>query len=124
MPVPANAPLKVDRKTILGIIACALRGGAEAARWAHNPKVEGSNPSPATWQQVADGVMRCLPLPIGEVAQWQSRGLISPWLAVQIRPSPSEDGGRSNKAVRLPQPWEPVLHNHDPVHQGCNVLST
>jgi hypothetical protein len=24
------------------------RGGAAAARWAHNPKVEGSNPSPAT----------------------------------------------------------------------------
>lgn len=24
----------------------------------------------------------------GDVAQWQSRGLISPWLAVQIRPSP------------------------------------
>ena len=25
-----------------------LRGGAVAARWAHNPKVGGSNPSPAT----------------------------------------------------------------------------
>src|SRR5699024_10568822 len=24
------------------------RGGAEAARWAHNPKVGGSNPPPAT----------------------------------------------------------------------------
>jgi hypothetical protein len=24
------------------------RGGAVAARWAHNPKVGGSNPSPAT----------------------------------------------------------------------------
>ena len=24
------------------------RGGAAAARWAHNPKVGGSNPSPAT----------------------------------------------------------------------------
>jgi hypothetical protein len=51
-----------------------LRGGAVAARWAHNPKVGGSNPPPAT--------------KTGEVAQWQSRGLISPWLAFQIRPSP------------------------------------
>jgi hypothetical protein len=25
-----------------------LRGGAEVARWAHNPKVIGSNPVPAT----------------------------------------------------------------------------
>ena len=25
-----------------------LRGGAVVARWAHNPKVVGSNPSPAT----------------------------------------------------------------------------
>ena len=25
-----------------------LRDGAEAARWAHNPKVVGSNPAPAT----------------------------------------------------------------------------
>ena len=25
-----------------------LRGGAAAARWAHNPKVDGSSPSPAT----------------------------------------------------------------------------
>jgi hypothetical protein len=25
-----------------------MRGGAVAARWAHNPKVLGSNPSPAT----------------------------------------------------------------------------
>ncbi len=26
----------------------AVRGGAEVARWAHNPKVVGSNPAPAT----------------------------------------------------------------------------
>ena len=25
-----------------------MRGGAAAARWAHNPKVDGSSPSPAT----------------------------------------------------------------------------
>ena len=25
-----------------------VRGGAEVARWAHNPKVVGSNPAPAT----------------------------------------------------------------------------
>ena len=28
-----------------------MRGGAVAARWAHNPKVGGSNPPPATEQQ-------------------------------------------------------------------------
>ena len=37
------------------------RGGAAAARWAHNPKVGGSNPSPATiWNRVgrqADAVL-------------------------------------------------------------------
>jgi hypothetical protein len=27
---------------------CSARGGAAAARWAHNPKVGGSNPPPAT----------------------------------------------------------------------------
>ena len=27
-----------------------VRGGAAAARWAHNPKVAGSNPAPATTQ--------------------------------------------------------------------------
>ena len=30
------------------------RGGAAAARWAHNPKVGGSNPSPATTQHTAE----------------------------------------------------------------------
>ena len=29
-----------------------LRGGAEAARWAHNPKVAGSSPAPATKKPV------------------------------------------------------------------------
>ena len=29
-------------------LATLSRGGAVAARWAHNPKVGGSNPSPAT----------------------------------------------------------------------------
>ncbi len=28
-----------------------MRGGAVAARWAHNPKVGGSNPPPATEQK-------------------------------------------------------------------------
>ena len=37
------------RRLSPGAIASnAPRGGAAAARWAHNPKVEGSNPSPAT----------------------------------------------------------------------------
>ena len=34
---------------VLEIVAFLVsRGGAEAARWAHNPKVGGSNPPPAT----------------------------------------------------------------------------
>ena len=32
----------------------ATRGGAAAARWAHNPKVGGSNPPPATRQRRSD----------------------------------------------------------------------
>ena len=58
--VAAKVPLEVDRAANLGIIACAMRGGAEAARWAHNPKVEGSNPSPATRGPVADGAVRAV----------------------------------------------------------------
>lgn len=34
------------------------RGGAEAARWAHNPKVGGSNPPPATHTQRPDAHQR------------------------------------------------------------------
>jgi hypothetical protein len=45
----------------------------------------------------------------GEVAQWQSRGLISPWLPVQIRPSPLEPSNYTLKADRLLLK-EPVLH--------------
>ena len=30
-----------------------MRGGAVVARRAHNPKVVGSNPAPATWADVA-----------------------------------------------------------------------
>ena len=30
------------------IFVASLRGGAVVARWAHNPKAVGSNPSPAT----------------------------------------------------------------------------
>ena len=46
--------MNVDTQSvgICGVDAChfddPLRGGAVAARWAHNPKVGGSNPSPAT----------------------------------------------------------------------------
>ncbi len=29
-----------------------LRGGAVVARWAHNPKVAGSNPAPATKKDI------------------------------------------------------------------------
>ena len=38
----------------------ATRGGAAAARWAHNPKVEGSNPSPATMNAGAERRRRFL----------------------------------------------------------------
>ena|GEM_PF-2722662 len=46
--------MNVDTQSvgICGVDAChfddPLRGGAVAARWAHNPKVGGSNPPPAT----------------------------------------------------------------------------
>jgi hypothetical protein len=39
-----------DRHECLNNYICNLivRGGAEVARWAHNPKVTGSSPVPAT----------------------------------------------------------------------------
>jgi hypothetical protein len=46
------------------------------------------------WQIAQTAICRCVST-VGEVAQWQSRGLISPWLAVQIRPSPSREASRA-----------------------------
>ena len=43
-----------------------MRGGAAAARWAHNPKVDGSSPSPATKKYILLSVVQALwnnPLP-------------------------------------------------------------
>ena len=43
-----------------------MRGGAAAARWAHNPKVDGSSPSPATRKYIILSVVQALwnnPLP-------------------------------------------------------------
>ena len=60
---------------------------------------------------MADSSTSYLPLPIrlfGEVAQWQSRGLISPWLQVQIPPSPLEKSDNRIKTDRLSLNWEPV----------------
>src|SRR5579875_729567 len=37
----------------------AARGGAAAARWAHNPKVAGSNPAPATSEREPHRYSRC-----------------------------------------------------------------
>ena len=34
-----------------------LRGRAEVARWAHNPKVVGSNPAPATKKAPGKGLL-------------------------------------------------------------------
>ncbi len=34
-----------------------LRGGAVVARWAHNPKVIGSNPVPATQKESSSGLV-------------------------------------------------------------------
>lgn len=55
-------PLERDVIAIISAASGRLpRGGAAAARWAHNPKVGGSNPSPATnWNRVgrvADAVL-------------------------------------------------------------------
>lgn len=46
----------------------ATRGGAAVARWAHNPKVTGSNPVPATF--FLDG----------GVAQLAEQGTHKPWV--------------------------------------------
>ena len=40
--------LSVDAGEIKYNCICVTRGGAAVARWAHNPKVGGSNPPPAT----------------------------------------------------------------------------
>ncbi len=42
------------------IIAELTRGGAAEARWAHNPKVVGSNPTPATIEALR-GLFSCVP---------------------------------------------------------------
>ena len=38
----------MTQKYSITILLDSLRGGAVAARWAHNPKVAGSSPAPAT----------------------------------------------------------------------------
>src|SRR5947208_3195605 len=111
------------------------RGGAAEARWAHNPKVVGSNPTPATTEALRGlfscllGTLRLTPqarigiipgVPAqpgttpGEVAQRQSRGLISPWSAVQICPSPpqpveAQHHGRTNQGTGGTYPWLVIL---------------
>jgi hypothetical protein len=47
----------------------------------------------------------------GKLGMWRAKGLISPWLRVQISPSPLEKSNRSIKADRLPLN-EPVLRLH------------
>lgn len=53
--MPEN--LEVDEKvTTFAHVNETSRDGAEVARWAHNPKVRGSNPLPATkWSRGAAG---------------------------------------------------------------------
>jgi hypothetical protein len=51
------------------------------------------------WQIAQTAICRCVST-VGEVAQWQSRGLISPWLAVQIRPSPSREASCAAARVK------------------------
>ena len=63
-PVPVQAPV--------------TRGGAVAARWAHNPKVGGSNPSPATNPPVgrcADGLGQYLKNVQDPCDEFRRRGL-------------------------------------------------
>jgi hypothetical protein len=45
-------------------------------------------------------------------------GLISPWLGVQISPSPLETRRNDARASRLPLKWGPVLHiENEPTHR-------
>ena len=47
-PVGGEAAAGTPRPQSSKYVVCMPRGGAAAARWAHNPKVAGSNPAPAT----------------------------------------------------------------------------
>ena len=47
-----NIPLHSQIETFI-LYKDILRGGAEVARWAHNPKAVGSNPAPATTESPA-----------------------------------------------------------------------
>ncbi len=40
--------ISLKLKKMIYVCTRILRGGAEVARWAHNPKVAGSSPAPAT----------------------------------------------------------------------------
>jgi hypothetical protein len=57
------------------------RGGAVAARWAHNPKVAGSNPAPATQSKrpcsiaLLHGRFRCCGLSRGTIRHRRDRPL-------------------------------------------------
>ena len=54
---PTGGEAAADAPHPLGVGETFLtRGGAAAARWAHNPKVGGSNPSPATTWLIARNV--------------------------------------------------------------------
>ena len=65
----------VARRTWLPLLACALyshvptRGGAVVARRAHNPKVSGSNPLPATKHRPSfgNGLLAVNPLPLSRM---------------------------------------------------------
>ena len=53
-----------------------MRGGAEVARWAHNPKVVGSNPAPATKAKTSHVCVRFFFMPLLAKACFQaSRGI-------------------------------------------------
>ena len=56
---------------MLVLLTSLTRGGAVVARRAHNPKVRGSNPLPATKNQ--SGLPRQAALQFAGVAQWLER---------------------------------------------------
>ena len=74
------------------------RGGAAAARWAHNPKVAGSNPAPATIENDRD--------------RYRSRSFF--WCIPQAIPLVIDQQESPGRRARLPGEPDPLLRRWPP----------